>query len=102
MREQGIKVVLVFPFDNYLKPEWPALFQFVLEEAKQLKLEIVLNNDVGWSCKVPWMTPELSMKKLVCTTRVLAGGQHIKCVLDALSSMKMDSENSFEISLQRG
>jgi len=83
MREQGIKVVLVFPFDNYLKPEWPALFLHVLEEAKRLKLEIVLNNDVGWSCKVPWMTPELSMKKLVCTTRVLAGGLRIKCVLDA-------------------
>ena len=83
MREQGIKVVVVFPFDNYLKPEWPALFQYVLEEAKRLKLEIVLNNDVGWSCKVPWMTPELSMKKLVCTTRILAGGQRIKCVLDA-------------------
>jgi len=82
MREQGIKVVLVFPFENYLKPEWPALFQHVLEEAKRLKLEIVLNNDVGWSCKVPWMTPELSMKKLVCTTRLLVGGQHIKCVLD--------------------
>jgi hypothetical protein len=60
MREQGIKVVIVFPFDNYVKPEWPSLFQYVLEEAKRLKLEIVLNNDVGWSCKVPWMTPELS------------------------------------------
>jgi (4-O-methyl)-D-glucuronate---lignin esterase len=83
MREQGIKVVIVFPFDNYLKPEWPALFQHVLEEAKRLKLEIILNNDVGWSCKVPWMTPELSMKKLVYTTRVLAGGRHINCVLDA-------------------
>ena len=83
MREQGIKVVIVFPFDNYVKPEWPALFQYVLEEAKRLKLEIVLNNDVGWSCKVPWMTPELSMKKLVCTNRAVAGGQRIKCVLDA-------------------
>ena len=81
MSEQGIKGVLVFPFEFYTSPEWPALFQHILKEAGRLNLEIVLNNDVGWSCTVPWMTPELAEKMLVHSVRTFDGGKRISEVL---------------------
>ena len=83
MCEQGIKGVLLFPFTYYTSPEWPELFQHILKEAGRLDLKIVMNNDVGWSCEVPWMTPELSQKLLVNKVYTFDGGKRISEVLPA-------------------
>ena len=85
MHQQGIEGVLVFPFGQYMKPEWIPMFQHILEEAERLNLKIVLNNDTFWSCQVPWMTPELAEKKLVYSERVFDGGRWISETLPAPS-----------------
>ena len=81
MQQQGIEGVLVFPFGQYMKPEWIPMFQHVLAEAERLNLKIVLNNDTFWSCQAPWMTPELAEKKLVYSERVFDGGRQIAATL---------------------
>ncbi len=83
MRAQGIEGVLVFPFKEYMKPAWIPLFEHILGEAERLSLKIVLNNDTGWSFDVPWMTPELAQKKLICAERVFEGGRPIEAMIAA-------------------
>ncbi len=47
-------------------PEWRALFQHTCAEARRLGLQINMNNDAGWcGSGGPWITPELSMQKVV-------------------------------------
>ncbi|MBN2022594.1 MAG: hypothetical protein JW809_07345 [Pirellulales bacterium] len=77
MRAAGLEKVLVFPFDQRMTPEWTALFSHILDEAARLRLQIVLNNDAFWSCKVPWMPPELAEKKLVFSERAFDGPRRI-------------------------
>lgn len=50
--------------------------KFAAQEAKRLGLQIAINASDGWSLAGgPWITPELSMQKLVSTTLVVEGGQ---------------------------
>jgi hypothetical protein len=77
MHEQGIEGAIVFPFGEYMKPEWIPLFRHMLDEAERLHLKIALNNDAFWSCQVPWMTPELAEKQLVYSELAFDGGRKI-------------------------
>jgi hypothetical protein len=60
---------------DYMNPEWQSLFQFSVEEAHRLGLEINMTNGPGWcGSSGPWVTPELSMQKLVCSSVTIEGG----------------------------
>lgn len=57
-----------------MNPEWQGLFQFSVQEAARLGLEINMANGPGWcGSSGPWITPELSMQKLVWTNVVVTG-----------------------------
>lgn len=50
---------------KFNSPEWFENFRYVLDEAKKHNIEIGLHNCDGWSeAGGPWITPELSMKRL--------------------------------------
>jgi hypothetical protein len=55
-----------------MSPEWRSLFQFALQEAHRLGLEICVENCAGWSSSGgPWNTPEHAMQRLTSSeTRV--------------------------------
>jgi hypothetical protein len=58
---------------------WHDMFEFALLEARRLGLTVEMSNDDGWSGSAgPWITPELSMQKVVWTeTQVEAGAADI-------------------------
>ncbi len=51
---------------DFAGPLWMDLFSHAAREAQRLGLEINFNNDAGWNGSGgPWITPELSMQKVV-------------------------------------
>ena len=63
-------------------PLWRELFRHACNEAHRLGLEINMNNDAGWcGSGGPWITPELSMQKVVWTETVVDGGKRFEGVL---------------------
>ena len=59
----------VEPKMTFRSPKWWELFGFAVAEAKRLGLQLGFCNGAGYSCSGgPWITPELSMKKLVWTS----------------------------------
>ena len=60
----------------FASPEWREMFKHVVAEAGRLGLEVNMNNDAGWcGSGGPWITPELSMQKLVATNVTVSGPQ---------------------------
>lgn len=61
---------------DFMNPEWQSLFQFSVEEAHCLGLEINMTNGPGWcGSSGPWVTPELSMQVLVSSTATVEAAQ---------------------------
>lgn len=61
---------------------WRELFKHICAEATRLGLEVNMNNDAGWcGSGGPWITPELSMQRLVWTETIVTGPQHYESVL---------------------
>jgi hypothetical protein len=57
-------------------PQWMELFSHACREANRLGLEINMNNDAGWcGSGGPWITPELSMQKVVWKETTVEGGR---------------------------
>ena len=53
---------------------WRELFKHICSEAHRLGLEVNMNNDAGWcGSGGPWITPELSMQRIVWTATNVAG-----------------------------
>ncbi len=87
MRRVGIGGVLIMETDQgapvgpvpFAGPEWRALFHHAVSEAHRLGLQINMNDDAGWcGSGGPWITPELSMQKVVWSetqARGAAGAQ---------------------------
>ena len=51
---------------DFAGPLWMEMFSHACREAKRLGLEINFNNDAGWNGSGgPWITPEMSMQKVV-------------------------------------
>jgi hypothetical protein len=64
-------------------PLWRDLFRHALHEAARLGIEVNMNNDAGWcGSGGPWITPELSMQKLVWTATNVTGPARFEGVLD--------------------
>jgi len=67
---------------EFMNPEWRALFEFSVQEAARLGLEINMANGPGWcGSSGPWITPELSMQKLVSTNLTVTGPTNFSILL---------------------
>jgi hypothetical protein len=67
---------------TFMGPIWQDDFQFAVSEAARLGLEVNMTNAAGWcGSSGPWVTPELSMQKLVVTETPVDGPTHVDAVL---------------------
>jgi alpha-L-rhamnosidase len=63
------------PQVRQLTPEWWALVKFALQEAKRLQLQIGVHVSDGFALAGgPWITPDMSMQKLVWTKTIVQPG----------------------------
>src|SRR5574341_53984 len=59
---------------SFAGPKWRDLFKHVVSEAHRLGLEVNMNNDAGWcGSGGPWITPELSMQRVVWAETNITG-----------------------------
>ena len=82
---------------EFMNAEWRELFRFAVAEAKRLGLEINLTNGPGWcGSSGPWITPELSMQKLVWTNFAVTGPTNFSFILPRpdLPDRKRDNYDS--------
>ena len=87
MKRAGIGGMTVFEVDQgtpagpvaFASPAWRGLFQHLCNEAHRLGLQVAMNNDAGWcGSGGPWITPELSMQKVVWTETSVKGPAHLE------------------------
>lgn len=65
-----------------LTPQWWKMIKHAVSEANRLGLKLGFHTCDGFTAAGgPWITPELSMQKVVWTDTLLAGGQHFDGVL---------------------
>src|SRR5208283_4209554 len=90
MQRVGIGGVLYMETDQgapagparFAGPLWRDLVKHICSEARRLGLEINMNNDAGWcGSGGPWITPELSMQKVVWTSTNVTGPRHFTGIL---------------------
>ncbi|WP_069658800.1 glycosyl hydrolase [Arcticibacter eurypsychrophilus] len=78
---------LYTPVVEQLSPEWWKMVRFALDEADRLGIKIaMLPNDGFATAGGPWITPELSMQKVVWTETRIKGGQPFADTLSRPSS----------------
>ncbi len=82
-KQKGLGGVQMFDVEIYMPPgpvrygseAWHDHVQFALRKAAELGLEFHVMNTPGWSASGgPWVTPKLSMKRLVWTETPVKGG----------------------------
>jgi hypothetical protein len=67
---------LITPPAIQLTPEWWSLLRFAFEEANRLGIKFAMHASDGFATAGgPWITPELSMQKVVWTETFVKGGQ---------------------------
>ena len=67
---------------EFMNAEWQNLFEFAVQEAGRLGLEINMANGPGWcGSSGPWITPALSMQKLISTNLAVTGTTNFSAVL---------------------
>jgi len=90
MQRAGIGGVLIMEVDQgapkgqapFGSPVWRQLFQHVCAEAHRLGLQVNMNNDAGWcGSGGPWITPDLSMQKVVWSETNVEGPRHFEAAL---------------------
>lgn len=92
MKAVGIAGVLIMDVDQgtpasfngakFGDQQWYELFQFACAEAKRLGMQVNMTNDAGWcGSGGPWITPELSMQRVVWSSTSIAGGKRFDGVL---------------------
>jgi hypothetical protein len=90
MKRVGIGGVLYMETDQgaprgpakFAGPLWRNLFQHICAEANRLGLQVNVNNDAGWcGSGGPWITPELSMQRVVWTETNVTGPLEFGAVL---------------------
>ncbi len=71
------------PTVRQLSPEWWGMVRFAMQEAKRLNLQLAMHVSDGFALAGgPWITPELSMQKLVWTKTFLKSGDSSVIQLD--------------------
>jgi hypothetical protein len=82
MKRVGLGGLLLMDVDQgtpkgpakFNSPQWRDMFKHLCSEAHRLGLEVNMNNDPGWcGSGGPWVTPELSMQKVVWTETSIKG-----------------------------
>lgn len=70
------------PTARQLSSEWWDMVKFAMQEAKRLNLKLAMHVSDGFALAGgPWITPELSMQKLVWTKTYIRKGQSINTIL---------------------
>ncbi|RKD15228.1 DNA-binding protein [Pelobium manganitolerans] len=70
------------PIAEQLSPEWWEMVTFAVAEAKRLDLKITMHVSDGFALAGgPWITPELSMQKVVFSRSDVTGGRQLKLKL---------------------
>lgn len=65
------------PTVRQLTPEWWSMVTFAMQEAKRLNVKLAMHVSDGFALAGgPWITPELSMQKLVWTKTYTKGGSN--------------------------
>jgi len=71
------------------EPLWCELFHHLCTEAQRLGLQVNMNNDAGWcGSGGPWITPELSMQRVVWTETAVKGPAHYDAPLPQAKAVK--------------
>jgi len=66
---------LYHPAARQLSPEWWEMVRFAMQEAKRLGLQLSMHVSDGFALAGgPWITPELSMQKLIWSKTYVRGG----------------------------
>ena len=67
---------------KFAGPLWRNLFKHLVAEASRLGIQLNVNNDAGWcGSGGPWITPELSMQRIVWTETNVTGPRHFEAEL---------------------
>jgi len=73
---------------DFAGPLWMEMIRHACCEAKRLGLEININNDAGWNGSGgPWITPEMSMQKVVWSELVVDNSNPLPLVLPQPTSV---------------
>src|SRR5437868_3055017 len=90
MERVGIGGVIIMDVDQgvpkgpliFGSKEWVNLFKHTCAEAHRLGLQVNINNDAGWAGSGgPWITPDVSMQKVVWSETLVSGGVHFDGLL---------------------
>ena len=90
MRREGIGGVLIMEVDqgapvgqvDFMGTQWREMFKHAVKEAGRLGLEVNMNDDAGWNGSGgPWITPELSMQKVVWSETPVEGPKRFEGLL---------------------
>lgn len=80
---------LYLPATEQLSAEWWKMLRYTLDEAGRLGIKIAMfPNDGFATAGGPWITPELSMQKVVCSSVTTRGGKMFTDTLPTLPSYK--------------
>ncbi len=81
---------------DFMNARWQELFCFAVSEAHRLGLKINMTNGPGWTgSSGPWITPELSMQRLVTTNVAVAGPVHFSAVLPQPDTDRNRAQDGF-------
>ena len=70
---------LVQPPVNALTPIWWSLFEHAVQECDRLGMRLSFNDCDGWgTAGGPWITPELSMQRIVWSHSTVSGGDPLR------------------------
>ncbi|WP_179859367.1 glycosyl hydrolase [Tannerella forsythia] len=108
------------PGPGFMSQAWRDLFRYACEVADSLDMEISLNLGSRWHNGGPWITPELSSKKLVWSQIDVDGGRRIQTKLNlpeglltrpgsdelyyvpvAVLAVRLDEDNMYTAPLER-
>ncbi|MEP6747393.1 MAG: glycosyl hydrolase [Bacteroidota bacterium] len=77
------------PVVRQLTPEWWAMVNFSMQEAKRLHLQLAMHVSDGFALAGgPWIKPEMSMQKIVWTKDYVAGGTKKEPTLEQPETIK--------------
>lgn len=80
---------LFTPVTEQLSPRWWEMVRHTMQEAKRLGLQMGMHVSDGFALAGgPWITPELSMQKVVYSTVTVTGGQRFSAKLPQPTTVK--------------
>jgi hypothetical protein len=84
---------LYTPVTDQLSPRWWEMVRYSMQQADSLGLQLAMHACDGFAVAGgPWITPALSMQKIVSTRTTVDGGQHISQALSQPTAL----ENYYE------